>query len=63
MFDQLPVSVNSDIAVNPLELSGATYDNKTGRLGWQHTIEAQQQREFMLQYEVKYPRRENIILE
>ena len=63
LFDQLPVAVNSDINVNPLELSGALLDSKTGKLTWQQIMEPQQQKEFILQYEVKYPKRESVVLE
>lgn len=63
LFDQLPVAVNSDISVNPLELTGALLDAKTGKLTWQNTLEPQQQKELVLQYEVKYPKRESVVLE
>lgn len=63
LFDQLPVAVNSDITVNPLELTGAVLDLKTGKLTWQNVLEPQQQKELVLQYEVKYPKRESVVLE
>lgn len=63
LFDQLPVSVNSDITVNPVELSGAVHEEKTGKLTWQQTLDPQQQKELTLQYEVKYPKRESVMLE
>ncbi|MEO7992623.1 MAG: DUF4139 domain-containing protein [Chryseolinea sp.] len=63
LFDQLPVAVNSDINVNPLELSGALLDSKTGKLTWQQILDPQQQKELVLQYEVKYPKKESVVLE
>lgn len=63
LFDQIPVSVISDISVNPLDLSKGQFNDKTGRVSWELTIEAQQQKEINLQYEVKYPKREKVMLE
>jgi hypothetical protein len=63
LFDQLPVSVVSDIGVEAVELSKGTYDDKTGKVIWELTIDGQQQKELSLQYEVKYPKREKVLLE
>jgi uncharacterized protein (TIGR02231 family) len=63
LFDQIPVTVNNEITVNAVELSGATHDTKTGKLTWQQVLEPQQQKEIVLQYEVKYPKREIVMLE
>ncbi|HEY9049208.1 MAG TPA: mucoidy inhibitor MuiA family protein [Ohtaekwangia sp.] len=63
LFDQLPVAVNSDISINPVELSGAVVDDKSGKLTWQYIVAPQQQKEIVLQYEVKYPKRESVMLE
>jgi uncharacterized protein (TIGR02231 family) len=63
LFDQIPVPVVSDIVVSPVELSKGQLDNKTGKVTWELNVEPQQQKEIILQYEVKYPRREKVILE
>ena len=63
MFDQIPVSVISDIVVNAAELSKGQLDTKTGKVTWELKIDGQQQKDITLQYEVKYPRREKVILE
>ncbi|NOT75315.1 MAG: mucoidy inhibitor MuiA family protein [Cyclobacteriaceae bacterium] len=63
IFDQIPVSVNSDISVNALEISKGQLDEKTGKIFWDLEINPQQQKDLQLQYEVKYPKREKIILE
>lgn len=63
LFDQLPVSVVNDITVTAVELSKALLDEKTGRVSWEITLDPQQQKELLLQYEVKYPRKERVILE
>lgn len=63
IFDQIPVSVISDIIVTPLELSKGQLDDKTGKVTWELSVEPQQQIEVNLQYEVKYPKKEKVILE
>lgn len=63
IFDQIPVSVISDIIVSPLELTSGQLDVKTGKVKWELTIDGQQQKDINLQYEVKYPKREKVILE
>jgi uncharacterized protein (TIGR02231 family) len=63
LFDQLPVSANSEITVTPVELTGAKLDVQSGKLSWEQVIAPQQQKEFVLQYEVKYPKRESVVLE
>jgi len=63
IFDQIPLSVVSDIIVSPLELTSGQLDVKTGKVTWELTIDGQQQKDIKLQYEVKYPRREKVILE
>ncbi|MEJ1241066.1 mucoidy inhibitor MuiA family protein [Chryseolinea sp. T2] len=63
IFDQIPVSVVSDITVGPLELTSGQIDPKTGKVKWELTIDGQQQKDINLQYEVKYPKREKVVLE
>lgn len=63
IFDQIPVSVVSEITVNPLGLSNGQLDTQTGKVTWELTIDSQQQKEINFQYEVKYPRKEKVILE
>jgi hypothetical protein len=63
VFDQIPVSVISDIIVNPLELTKGQLDAKTGKVMWELNIDGQEQKEIILQYEVKYPKREKVTLE
>ena len=63
VFDQIPLPVISDIIVSPLELTKGQLEVKTGKVTWELIIDAQQQREINLQYEVKYPKKEKVILE
>lgn len=61
--DQIPVSVNSEITVEALELSGGKLDPQTGKVSWIIDVPAGSQKELKLQYEVKYPKREKVILD
>lgn len=61
--DQIPVSVNSSIEVTPGELSGGKLDSQTGIVTWEITLAPGAQHKLSLQYEVKYPRSERIILD
>jgi hypothetical protein len=63
IFDQIPVSVISDISVNAEELSGGKLDERSGKITWELTLDAQQQKEIDLHYEVKYPKKERVYLE
>lgn len=61
--DQIPVSVNSDITVEALGLSGGKLDPQTGIVTWEITLQPGAQQELKLQYEVKYPKREKVVLD
>jgi hypothetical protein len=63
LFDQIPVSIMNDITVSVVELSKGQLKEKTGKIIWELNIAPQQQKELNLQYDVKYPKWENIILE
>lgn len=61
--DQIPVSVNSDITVETLTLSGGKLDPQNGKVTWTITLQPGAQQDLILQYEVKYPKREKVILD
>ncbi|MBB6326539.1 hypothetical protein FHS59_002167 [Algoriphagus iocasae] len=61
--DQIPVSVNSEINVEALELSGGKLDPQTGKVSWILQISPGSQQELKMQYEVKYPKREKVVLD
>ena len=61
--DQIPVSENSNITVTTEELSGGQLDKSTGIVVWQLQLLPNEQREFIVQYRVKYPRSRNLIVE
>ncbi|MCF1752964.1 DUF4139 domain-containing protein [Mariniradius sediminis] len=61
--DQIPVSVVSDITVSATELSGASKDDEKGFLTWKMELPAQGQKTLEFRYDVRYPRREKVILD
>jgi hypothetical protein len=63
IFDQIPVSAISDISIDAVELSGGKLDEKSGKVTWELELKPNEQIELILQYEVKYPKRERVILE
>lgn len=61
--DQIPVSVNSNISVTPGELTGGKLDPQTGIVTWEVTLAPGAQQKLSLQYEIKYPKSERVILD
>ena len=61
--DQIPVSENSTITVTTEELSGGQMDKTTGIVTWQLQLQPNEQREYIVQYRVKYPRSRHLIVE
>lgn len=63
LYDQLPVSRNSNITVTADEISGGTLDEAKGIITWQLILQPGEQRELPLRYKVKYPKGRNLIIE
>lgn len=63
VYDQLPVSVVSDISVTPGNLSGGQFQADIGLLEWTLNLTPGQQNALQFDYEVKYPKRERVILD
>lgn len=61
--DQIPVSQNSNITVTTEELSGGQLDKSTGIIVWQLRLQPNEQREFIVQYRVKYPKNRRLVVE
>ncbi|MFZ2285548.1 MAG: mucoidy inhibitor MuiA family protein, partial [Bacteroidales bacterium] len=61
--DQLPLSQNSNITVEATELSGGKLNSVTGEITWDLNLQPRENREIILTYTVKYPKKENVILE
>ncbi len=63
LTDQIPVSVNSEIQVEAKELSGGKLDVQTGFIKWEVDLLPGEQKSLIFGYEVKYPKREKVILD
>ncbi len=63
IFDQLPVSTRGEITVTSQEISGGQLNENTGEISWDLSIKPGEQEKLELKYEVKYPKRERVILE
>jgi len=61
--DQIPLSQNSDITVEAVELTGGTLNKVTGEITWDFRVEPGQTREIILTYSVKHPKDQKVILE
>ena len=61
--DQIPISSNSGIEVEAIELSGGRLNNQTGEIKWDLEIKPQDTRQLILTYTVKYPKDKTVILE
>jgi uncharacterized protein (TIGR02231 family) len=63
LHDQIPVSSNSSIIVDPVDLSGGRLDNQTGEIKWDLEIKPQETKQVVLTYSVKYPKDKTVVLE
>ncbi|MCR5076536.1 MAG: mucoidy inhibitor MuiA family protein [Prevotella sp.] len=63
VYDQIPVSRNSDITVTPTELGNGEYDSKTGEVMWTLSLAPGEQKVISLAYQVKYPRSRSLDVE
>ena len=61
--DQIPISSNSGIEVDAVELSRGKHNSQTGEIRWDLEIKPQETRELVLTYSVKFPKDKTIILE
>jgi uncharacterized protein (TIGR02231 family) len=61
--DQIPISSNSGITVEAVELTGGRHNQQTGEIKWDLTVKPQETREIILTYSVKYPKDKTVILE
>ena len=61
--DQIPLSQNSDITVEALELTGGKLNPVTGEITWDLSVQPRENREIILTYSVKYPKNQKVMLE
>jgi len=58
--DQLPISTQSDIIVDAIEISKAESDPKTGKLTWKYNLQPGEVKKITLSYSIKYPKNSKI---
>lgn len=56
LLDQIPVSTNSEIEVEPEKLDGAEFNKENGEVKWRFILPPAQKNEFELVYKVRYPK-------
>ncbi len=61
--DQVPVSSNSGITVEPVELSDGKFNSQSGFVKWDLEIKPQETKKIIMTYSVKYPKDKSVILE
>ena len=54
--DQLPISMNKDIEIEPLEYSGGKYNRETGLITWKQRFEPSAEKKLRVSFAVKYPK-------
>lgn len=60
VYDQIPISRNSDITVTTDEISGGIKDDVTGEVKWEITIQPGETHNLQIAYTVKYPKNAKI---
>jgi uncharacterized protein (TIGR02231 family) len=60
MYDQIPVSANSEITVELLEQGGAEYVAETGKLIWRIELNSQEEKKVKFAFSVKYPKSKEV---
>jgi len=63
LIDQIPVSVNSDLVVEAVEISGAELNKETGILTWSLDIPGGGSAKKVLKYSVTYPKNGTVYLD
>ncbi len=63
VYDQTPIARNSDINVTVEELSGGQRNKDTGIVTWTLDLDSGGKQELLLQYKVKYPKNERLLVE
>jgi hypothetical protein len=63
VYDQVPVSQNSDITVTTEELSDGNFNKETGIVVWNLELNPGESRKLRLRYQVKYPKNRRLDIE
>ena len=63
MFDQIPVTTNSEIEISDVELNGGKLDAETGKVTWNLNLSPGEQVEKILSYTVKHPKNKRLVID
>lgn len=63
LYDQIPISQNSDITVTVNETSGAQYNEATGELLWNIMMQPNEIKKVKLSFTIKYPKDKTIAVQ
>ena len=63
MLDQVPVSINKEIVVDTVDISGAEIDKDTGILTWKFSLEPAEAKSLTVKYVVTNPKTTRVVLE
>lgn len=60
LYDQVPISNNSEITVSVDEISGANQNEATGELDWRVKLNAGESKKYTITFTIKYPKNKRI---
>jgi len=60
IYDQIPISKNSEIEVKVLDVSQAEYNSVTGELKWRYKLNPGESRKMKLSFSIKYPKNQTV---
>lgn len=63
LFDQIPVTTNSEIEISDVELNGGKLEDETGKVTWNLNLSPGEQVEKILSYTVKHPKNKRLVIE
>jgi uncharacterized protein (TIGR02231 family) len=61
--DQLPVSMNKDIEVEPIDYSGGRYNKETGIITWKQRIEPSAEKKLRVAFAIRYPKGQRVYVD
>ncbi|OFY37839.1 MAG: hypothetical protein A2W91_20005 [Bacteroidetes bacterium GWF2_38_335] len=61
--DQMPLSTNSEIEVEKIDISAGKYEEATGKVSWEFKLKPAESKKMGIKYSVKYPRNQTVIID
>lgn len=61
--DQLPITTNKEITLSDEQFAGGLADAATGIITWRLTLPARQEQKLRLQYKVRYPKEQQLVID